>query len=179
MAPGVQFLLNIDFRQIVHSVLTEEADSGVGKPASIGRDVILDRDGNLKMRWMLVATLLLIPVSANALTGSTLLNHCKSGAGAGVSSAIPFGTCLGIVIGVMESMIANGQDDRFKSQAASADNLTVGYLAGWKACFPAKLNPGEARNAARKFLEKHPDKLEGMAVNAVAEALAGAYPCPQ
>ena len=134
---------------------------------------------HMTMRWILVVGLMLMATGANATSGSKLLNHCKTGAGAGISSAIPFGTCLGFASAVMEAMIANGRDERLKPKAMAEETLQRGYLSGWEACFPAKVEPGDARNAATSFLTNQPDKLAGEAVDLVAEALAGAYPCPK
>ena len=138
----------------------------------------------MTMRWilgaglMLAASLMLIATSAIATPGSKLLNHCQTGEGSGASSAIPFGTCLGFSSAIMEAMIANGRDERLKQKAMADKTLRRGYLSGWEACFPEKMNPGDVRNAAKIFLTEHPGKLAEEAVDLVAEALAGAYPCP-
>ena len=129
------------------------------------------------MRWMLLAVLLSIAVSANATTGNTLLNHCKTGEGRGLESAIPFGTCLGFAGAAMEAMIANGRDGRSREKVDADAGARRGYLSGREACFPATTTPGEARNAVKRFLENHPDTLGEAAVDLAAEALAGAFPC--
>lgn len=138
----------------------------------------------MTMRWilgmglMLAASMMLIATNATASPGSKLLNHCQTGDRSGVSSAIPFGTCLGYSSAVMEAMIANGRDERLKPKAMTDKTLRRGYLSGWEACFPEKMEPSDARNAARSFLVDHPDRLAEEAVDLVAEALASAYPCP-
>ena len=129
------------------------------------------------MRWTIAAGLILIAVNAHATPGHKLLNHCKSGEGRGLESAIPFGTCLGFASAVMEAMIANGRDERFKTRTASDPPLKQGYMSGYRACFPAETNPGDVRNAAKQFLSENPKKLKGRAVDLVAEALAASYPC--
>lgn len=131
------------------------------------------------MRWILITGMLLIAASANAntTTGNKLLNHCNTGEGTGLSSAIPFGTCLGFSSAVMEAMIANGRDERLGGKVDSDADIQRGYMSGWEACFPARTSPGDVRNAAQKFLSAHPGRLESEAVDLVAEALAGAYPC--
>ena len=129
------------------------------------------------MRWMLLAVLLSIAVGANATTGNTLLNHCKTGEGRGLESAIPFGTCLGFAGAAMEAMIANGRDGRSREKVDADAGARRGYLSGREACFPAKTTLGEARNAVKRFLENHPDRLGEAAVDLAAEALAGAFPC--
>ena len=131
----------------------------------------------MTMRWILTVGLIIMATGANATSGNKLLNHCKTGEGDGISSAIPFGTCLGFAAAVMEAMISNGRDDRLKPRATVDTTLRHGYMSSWEACFPAKVEPGDARNAAKSFLTDHPDKLAGHAVDLVAEALAGVYPC--
>ena len=133
----------------------------------------------MTMRWILTVGLMLIATGANATSGNKLLNHCKTGEGAGISSAIPFGTCLGFAAAVMEAMIANSRDKRLKPKAMADTTFRQGYMSSWEACFPAKAEPGDARNAAKGFLTAHPDKLDGDAVDLVAEAFAGAFPCPK
>ena len=125
-------------------------------------------------RRMLLAALLSVAAAADgrAVTGNTLLNHCKTGEGTGLESAIPFGTCLGFSSAVMESMIANG---RVEGRAAAGARR--GHLGSREACFPAGTGPGAARDAAKRFLEAHPDRLGEAAADLVAEALAGAFPC--
>lgn len=126
-------------------------------------------------RRMLLAALLSVAAGADghAVTGNTLLNHCKTGEGTGLESAIPFGTCLGFSSAVMESMIANG---RVEGRTAAV-GARRGHLGGRAACFPAGTGPGAVRNAAKRFLEAHPDRLDEAAADLVAEALAGAFPC--
>ena len=77
----------------------------------------------MTMRWMLVMSLMLMATGANATSGSKPLNHCKTGAGAGISSAIPFGTCLGFASAVMEAMLANSRDERLKPKAMTGKTL--------------------------------------------------------
>lgn len=127
-------------------------------------------------RRMLLAALLSMAAAADgrAVTGNTLLNHCKTGEGTGLESAIPFGTCLGFSSAVMESMIANG---RVEGGTGGAVGARRGHLGGRAACFPAGTGPGAARDAAKRFLEAHPDRLGEAAADLVAEALAGAFPC--
>ena len=129
------------------------------------------------MRWTIAAGLILIAVNAHATPGHKLLNHCKSGEGRGLESAIPFGTCLGFASAVMEAMIANGRDERLKVGSSSDAGVEHGYMSGHNACFPVGTNPGDVRSAAKEFLNINPDKLDDKAVDLVAEALAGAYPC--
>lgn len=131
----------------------------------------------LLTRWTIVAGLMIFASIVHATPGHKLLNHCKSGEGTGLESAIPFGTCLGFTSAVMEAMIANGRDERFKTRTASDPPLKQGYMSGYRACFPAETNPGDVRNAAKQFLSENPKKLKGRAVDLVAEALAASYPC--
>ncbi len=134
-------------------------------------------------RRMLLAALLSMAAGAdaNAVTGNTLLNHCEAGEGAGLESAIPFGTCLGFSSAVMEAMIANERrgerNGRVGGRAGADGGARRGYLGGREACFPEGTDPGEARDAAKRFLEAHPDRLDEPAAELVAEALAGAFPC--
>ena len=136
-------------------------------------------------RRMLLAALLSMAAGAdaNAVTGNTLLNHCKTGEGAGLESAIPFGTCLGFSSAVMEAMIANGRrggrNGRAEGRTDADGGARRGYLGDREACFPEGTGPGEARDAAKRFLEAHPDRLGEAAADLVAEALAGAFPCEQ
>ena len=134
---------------------------------------------HMTMRWILAVGLMMIATGANATSGSKFLNHCKTGAGVGISSAIPFGTGLGFVSAVMEAMIANGRDERLKPKAMADKTSQRGYLSGWESCFLLKVEPGDARNVATSLLTDRPCKLAGEAVDLVAEALAGAYPCPK
>ena len=126
-------------------------------------------------RRMLLAALLSVAAAADgrAVTGNTLLNHCETGEGTGLESAIPFGTCLGFSSALMEAMIANGRREG-RTAAAGARR---GHLGGREACFPEGTGPGAARDAAKRFLEAHPGRLGEAAADLVAEALAGAFPC--
>lgn len=129
-------------------------------------------------RRMLLAALLSAPLpmtagaDGGAVTGSTLLNHCETGEGTGLESAIPFGTCLGFSSAVMEAMIANG-----RAEGRTGGGARRGHLGDHAACFPEGAGPGAARDAAKRFLEAHPDRLGEAAADLVAEALAGAFPC--
>lgn len=136
-------------------------------------------------RRMLLAALLSMAAGAdaNAVTGNTLLNHCEAGEGKGLESAIPFGTCLGFSSAVMEAMISNGRrggrNGRVEGRAGADGGARRGHLGGREACFPEGTAPGEARDAAKRFLGAHPDRLGEAAADLVAEALAGAFPCEQ
>ncbi len=138
-------------------------------------------------RRMLLAALLSVAAgadaNANAVTGNTLLNHCETGEGTGLEAAIPFGTCLGFSSAVMEVMISNGRrggrNGRVEGRAGVDGGARRGRLGGREACFPEGTAPGEARDAAKRFLEAHPDRLSEAAADLVAEALAGAFPCEQ
>ena len=134
----------------------------------------METTGMVARRVLLAALLSVAAADGRAVTGNTLLNHCKTGEGTGLESAIPFGTCLGFSSAVMESMIANG---RVEGRAGGAAGARRGHLGGREACFPAGTGPGAARDAAKRFLEAHPDRLGEAAADLVAEALAGAFPC--
>ena len=130
---------------------------------------------------MLLAALLSMAAGADAtpVTGDTLLNHCETGEGTGLESAIPFGTCLGFSSAMMEAMIANGRSGgrNGRVEGRADGGARRGYLAGRDACFPEGTDPGDARDAAKRFLEAHPERLDEAAADLVAEALAGAFPC--
>ena len=134
----------------------------------------METTGMVARRMLLAALLSVAAADGRAVTGNTLLNHCKTGEGTGLESAIPFGTCLGFSSAVMESMIANG---RYEGRTGAAAGARRGHLGGRAACFPAGTGPGAARDAAKRFLEAHPDRLGEAAADLVAEALAGAFPC--
>lgn len=129
------------------------------------------------MRWVLTLGFLLIAMTASATTGGKLNNHCKTGEGTALSSSIPFGTCLGYSTAVMEAMIANGQQGMPASHASSDNKLRRGHLGVWNACFPVKVNPGDARDVAKNFINAYPRRHNEDAVLLVAEALAKAFPC--
>lgn len=133
----------------------------------------METTGMVARRMLLAALLSMAAADGRAVTGNTLLNHCKTGEGAGLESAIPFGTCLGFSSAVMESMIANGRVEG----GTGAAGARRGHLGGREACFPEGTGPGAARDAAKRFLEAHPDRLGEAAADLVAEALAGAFPC--
>ena len=107
------------------------------------------------LRLSIVLMLLLgSPARAAVYSGNTLLDRCND------NENVSWGACLGYITAVSD--VLNGGD----------------VIAGWKACNPKNVTPGQARDIVVRWLEENPKERHYSANSLVAIALSEAFPCP-
>lgn len=89
---------------------------------------------------------------ANAETGNSLLDDCKS------EGSFRSGVCSGFVVGVAQVVGASDVD-------------------GVQACFPEGVTKGQLRKVVVAYLEANPGLLHYDAATLVIVALVGKFPC--
>lgn len=107
-----------------------------------------------KLFALLMLMSLSLPVYANYVRGSFLLDSCKSLVQ--VSNAL----CGGFVLGVVD---------------ASRGKTWDGKLY----CIPDEVRPGEIQTIILKWMEEHPEKLNLTASSLIQSALREAFPCTE
>lgn len=104
------------------------------------------------------------------LTGNELQRHCKMGETDGATSFIPFGTCIGYLQGVADTI-----------ESHHASNLTGGYSAIHftyrDVCVPPGVEAGQIKRVWMNWADKNPEKLHNTASSLVMSAFAEAWPC--
>jgi hypothetical protein len=99
--------------------------------------------------------------AAAFIDGNLLYEYCSHTAENKSLNSLNEGNCLGYVEGVADVMF-NGI-----------------VVSGWRACLPANVNIGQARDVVLKSLAAHPQWRHLSADSQVAQALAVTFPCPK